>query len=1799
MKTARKMLAWVLMFAMILTGMPLTASEAKAAEGSDVVINALDYGADPTGAADSAEAIWAALCAAKEAEAEGKSVTLEFPEGEYHIYKDKAETREYHTSNTNSIENPIKTIGLLVEEHQNLTIDGNGSLFMMHGNMMALAVVKSENITLKDFSWDFAVPTVTEVTVVEVGDNYTDYYIPECFPYEVVGNTVRWSSDLSPYTGQPYWTASGHHNTYAIIGSLPGEEMTRNYGTGDGPFSNASSIQDLGNNMIRVTYSSRTSTQRINQVEGALFALCGNAHRETAGAFTWESTNVLAERVNVHFMHGFGWLIQMSTDVTYRECNLMPRKNSGHVTVSFADGLHASGAAGEIVIENCNFSNTHDDPINFHGTFTRVDERIDAHTLELRYIHNQQGGFPQFHVGDKVQFFTRNTLESSDNETLYTVSEVVSNPGEDGNDLRTMVVRFEEELPTFLNDTVSNGTPKYVAENVTYAPAVTIKNSTFKNVPTRGILCTTRNKVLIEGNTFLNMSMATIFLSNDSNDWYESGPIRDMTIRNNTFYIKTIGDTYWDYKSAIYIHPVTYGGGLPSEDNPIHKNITIEGNTFNMSDDTVVKAESVENLIIRNNKIVRTNAEFDIEIASGKDTLAVGESVVLNTTADGTTIIGDNNKNIFDTTSRNYDNVYEFKACKNVVLEGNTYDDGMKNYAVLSNMSDGNLTNNDADIKVVRSTSEPASDPVSDLVYVSSNPDVVSVDADGKMTAKAAGVANVYAYYVWNGTVVKSNSITITVAGEGAGSEADEVQIANEGTIVLNDTTTSAKLTANVDVTWSAVDFQTGAATNVVTVAEDGTVTAVSNGIAWVKATAGNSEDKIPVVVSMSKTAGLAPDFSIVREDASNYTLGDERVTINMIAGDLWQWDNNLKNLFTYGNFDRTDMRTIVKVTGMPVRESNKWNTASFILRNDDDNYVTVGKKSHFDGIATVVETGQSAVEAGSDAAYNETSEAYLGFTVTGSGAETSISMDFKVEGGEWTNVKTLTSSVLGNAYTIGFGTWGSGSPVTFSDFKVGRASEVSYAELEAEDAIAIGSVVNAAPTASDVTFGADSYNVGDKATVTYTYNDADGHEAGSALYLWTYEEDSEEKTAVTTVPEFTVMASGGLSCAVYPVDALGAVGAPAEAEVNTAAGNANIELRSLSVNGTELLTEDAGNEFEVIIPADLTMVEVSYQSLMAGEGTTVVAVDGKNAADKANSDSFGLDVTAGNTITITRSAAGQEDLVYTVTLVPVESNSTEIQNIKMPEVNFSANDLSKGCWLVATDTEASSIYVAADDTIGSVEVKYGYYRKNIEMEKVDGGYMGYIPFVNGLNSIFVQVTAKDGITTKQYIVNVVYQPAPTAELDSFKINGAEVEGFSADTHEYMMVLPEDTSSIKVETESDQSVRIRVNDEYVLEGSGQYILETDKLNAGTNDIYVVVLAADGVVRNAYHVSAVLPHEANTEVFTMTVNGTDVLGQFDNDGNAVMTFIEDEVTLEVVTLDEGAAVEIVNGADTVKGTGTAKATFGITEAGQIVEIIITARDGKTTKTYALDLAKEEDPTSDVKDYPLDKITYSTGSEQPASGNEGPVSYAFDGDTSTFWHSEWSPSWPAADYQDYLWVAMELEEATYVDAIRFLPRGGNGDITSYRVEAKTTESGDEWVTLTEGDWNRSETDWKLAKFESTEVTALRLVATGTYADSGSNKFASAREIRVRTSSPACDHKTELVNVKAATCTEDGYTGDEVCTICGATVKRGTKIAATGHAWGEWEVTKEATETEAGSKERVCDTCGEKETEEIPET
>ncbi|MEG2291742.1 MAG: glycosyl hydrolase family 28-related protein, partial [Clostridium sp.] len=635
MKKNNRIIALIIVFCLafnICIDTSMVRAFAESIEVPTTIIDVTEFGADPSGKTDSTIAIQKALEEAKKVEGH---VTLSFPMGEYDFYKDFASQRQYHTSNTSSLGNPTKWIGMLIEDQTNLTIEGNGSLFNMHGDIMAIAIVRSENVVLQNFVLDYEVPDTMDVTFVgqgeEDGKPYTDIYVPANYNYEISENKqhITWLSENSPYTGKPYWSDEDTLGGYLVIYKGYDETVRRHqtkvvyegkeYLDAD-PFVGLESIVEQGENILRFKYKDR----RPNAQESGNVALLSNsARRRTAGAFISESKGTLVKDIDVHYLSGFGWLTQMSENTEFNGVDFLPREGTGKYTTSNADQIHVAGASGYFNVIDCNFSMAHDDPINVHGTYLRVEEVIDDKTLKLKYIHSQQGGFPAYFPGDEVMFYSRLNLEvptgANENDT-FTVKSAI-NPGEEYNgqtlSMRESVVTFDEsfdeEVLNALKVKVKRGTnpnanveeePLYVAENVTYAPNVHIKGNVMRSIPTRGILCTTKNEVIIEENVFESLAMASIYLSNDADYWYESGPIRNMTIRNNKFNVRPTGQTEWGTVSPIFVDPVIVnqavaapGYTLPTvKGDPVHQNITIDGNEFNMAAFNLITAKGVKGM---------------------------------------------------------------------------------------------------------------------------------------------------------------------------------------------------------------------------------------------------------------------------------------------------------------------------------------------------------------------------------------------------------------------------------------------------------------------------------------------------------------------------------------------------------------------------------------------------------------------------------------------------------------------------------------------------------------------------------------------------------------------------------------------------------------------------------------------------------------------------------------------------------------------------------------------------------------------------------------------------------------------------------------------------------------------------------------------------------------------------------------------------------------------------------------------------------------------------------------------------
>ncbi|ALV44648.1 hypothetical protein MB46_03060 [Arthrobacter alpinus] len=555
--------------------------------GVRTTVSVIDFGADPSGVKDSAKAVSNAIALAQELQG---PVTITFPHGNYKMYPEDAPKRELYVSNTvgRFQEYSRKNIGVLLEDMHDVIVDGMGSELRFHGRQTQFAIIRSTDVTIKNFVTDWHTPLVLDLTVlasgVADGVGFRDVKLPAGVGYAINGATATFTGETSPATGQPYWSHGPEVAT-------EWQNQIRDLATGQtlrSPlpiWAGSCSVTDLGENVLRISYDSPADPGDA----GKVYEL-RQRPRDTPGGFIWESTRVELKNLTLHYLHGFGIVGQLSRDLALDGITLRAKPGSWRQTAGLADFIQLSGVAGKAQITNCLFDNPHDDPINIHGTYVQV-EAIDrgTRTVTLKYMERDSAGFPQFYPGDELRFVRRATM-LSDGAEDYMVTAVAGPNGMDtAHDLERMTITVDKELPPDL------AVDSYVAENMTYTPEVYIAGNTFKSVPTRGILVTTPKPVLIERNHFDQMGMASIYISADADYWYESSGVTNATIRNNIFDRPAAGS------AAIWFDPTN---AESESDRTVHSNISIDANRFMLvPGGSLVAGKSVANLAFTNNVV--------------------------------------------------------------------------------------------------------------------------------------------------------------------------------------------------------------------------------------------------------------------------------------------------------------------------------------------------------------------------------------------------------------------------------------------------------------------------------------------------------------------------------------------------------------------------------------------------------------------------------------------------------------------------------------------------------------------------------------------------------------------------------------------------------------------------------------------------------------------------------------------------------------------------------------------------------------------------------------------------------------------------------------------------------------------------------------------------------------------------------------------------------------------------------------------------------------------------------------------
>lgn len=503
-----------------------------------------------------------------------KPIIIEFAPGRHEFGAEAALRQIYYISNSCDAPQTPKPIGILMENVRHFQIRGGGvegkgkTDLVMLGRMIEIVNDHAEDITYNGFTMDLKRSSVSEFRVLEAEKGRAVIQVAEGSDYAVEGGRFRWTGDWGP-------------NQCLAQEAIPEEGRCWRRGAPRGwshQGQSAAGARDLGGRKVELIYE-----------KGDCDLTAGHQYqfrattRDSVGVHNTRSRDIIFRDCDFYCLTNMGFVSQFTENLTFKRVNVAPPRGTIRTCAAWADAFHFSNCKGEILVEGCRLSGLQDDPINCHGTHLRIVGQASGNQLLLRFMHPQTYGFAAYTAGDEVAVICHSTLR-----------EYPGNP-------RRKVTAVEMKSAKEWLITLDGPAPQYqandVIDNITWYPNLTARNNQISLDPVRGFLITTRGRALVEGNTFLRCAMAGILCEDDAEGWFESGAIRDLTIRNNRF-----------VRCGISINPMSKSKD-PGE--PVHENIRIENNQF--EEGGGISAHHVRGLAITGNQT--TGDELPVSLA--------------------------------------------------------------------------------------------------------------------------------------------------------------------------------------------------------------------------------------------------------------------------------------------------------------------------------------------------------------------------------------------------------------------------------------------------------------------------------------------------------------------------------------------------------------------------------------------------------------------------------------------------------------------------------------------------------------------------------------------------------------------------------------------------------------------------------------------------------------------------------------------------------------------------------------------------------------------------------------------------------------------------------------------------------------------------------------------------------------------------------------------------------------------------------------------------------------------------------
>ncbi len=486
----------------------------------------------------------------------GTTITL--PNGVHHARSDDFGNRFLYISNN---DDGIKHIVFDLSDLENVTIDGNGAELLMHGEIIPFFMEGARNITIKNLTIDWAHPFYAQGTVVAAGAGWLEIRFEDDYDVQIIDGQLK---AVNPDLKYPV----ALHNLN-FIDPTKGEQAYRSTDEYNMMREGNYTATRSADGTIRIE-----STRMRNEPKPGQIAVFQYDGRTSPAIVVQNSSDIRIENVTEYHAGAIANIFEGSENITIDRMTLTRRGDRWYSALN--DATHHVDCRGNIVITNSRFEFQGDDGTNIHGIYRTIDGRSGDNGLTLRLNHYQQLGVDTIRPGDTVALCDRESLEIL---ATLTVTKV------DPHDHQITNYTFKESLPDL-------DWPHVVAIYYETNVNVNISGNTFQNNRARGVLVKSFGKIRIHDNYFHTPGPAINTNYGTRGKWFESGPIDDLEITNNTFDQCMFGE----WGRALF----SIGS---SQGKPTSKNVRIHGNKIIQIYKPLLRASNVENLEFYDNTI--------------------------------------------------------------------------------------------------------------------------------------------------------------------------------------------------------------------------------------------------------------------------------------------------------------------------------------------------------------------------------------------------------------------------------------------------------------------------------------------------------------------------------------------------------------------------------------------------------------------------------------------------------------------------------------------------------------------------------------------------------------------------------------------------------------------------------------------------------------------------------------------------------------------------------------------------------------------------------------------------------------------------------------------------------------------------------------------------------------------------------------------------------------------------------------------------------------------------------------------